>query len=359
MRNPLALFLAALFILLAGCVAPGPERTPDAKRQLLWPRPPDQPRFVFEGLLRSAADILVETDEMRVQRMLTGRRISDKPVIDKPAGIAVRGGLVYVAEPSAKAITVFDLQRRRLFRFGLRKPNSLERPQAIAVDTAGLVYVLDSALRKVMVFDDLGLFKYAIDLGRSFTHPVAVAVNPDGSLIYVVDRGDVGNADHKVVAYTPDGSERYRIGSRGEEAGQFNIPLAAAVGTDGTLYVADAGNFRIQALDRRGQYRFSFGGPGLETGRFSRPRGIALDGEGNIYVSDAGFNNVQIFDADGRLLMPLGRLSSEAGPGNYSLIAGIAVDETNRLYIVDHFFKKIDVFRRLGDEEARRLATTP
>jgi hypothetical protein len=37
------------------------------------------------------------------------------------------------------------------------------------------------------------------------------------------------------------------------------------------------------------------------------------------------------------------------------LIAGIAVDDTNRLYVVDHYFRKIDVFRRLSDEEGKRL----
>jgi hypothetical protein len=48
-------------------------------------------------------------------------------------------------------------------------------------------------------------------------------------------------------------------------------------------------------------------------------------------------------------------LSSESGPGNYALIASIAVDESNRLYVTDHLFRKIEVFRRLSDEEGKRL----
>ena len=70
-------------------------------------------------------------------------------------------------------------------------------------------------------------------------------------------------------------------------------------------------------------------------------------------MADAGFNNVQIFDARGQLLMPLGRLSQQPGPGHYALIGAIAVDDTNRLYITDNLFRKIDVFRRLSDDEGK------
>ena len=326
------------------------------KYQLIWPAPPDQPRFKFEGILRSAADILPKTLDFDLKQEVTGKVvISDKPVINKPSGIAVRNGLVYVAEPTIKAITVFDLSRRKLFRFGLREPNALKLPQAIALDAAGLVYVLDSLARKVVVFDSLGLFVNDINFEKTaFSNPVAVAVSPDGNTVYIVDRGDIANNEHKVVALAPDGKERFRIGPRGSENGQFNIPLAATVGADGALYVVDAGNFRVQVFDASGKFKRVFGGVGSELGRFSRPRSIALDNEGNVYVSDNAFNNVQIFNAEGQLLMPLGNISHEAGPGNFSLISAIAVDEANRLYVTDNYFKKIEIYSRIPDVESKR-----
>lgn len=349
--------LALSLIMLAGCalVDKDSAKRNQKKAALLWPAPPDQPRFAYEGLLRSAADVTVESEEMRMKRLLTGQGgIDDRPVIDKPAGIAMRNGRLYVADPAAKAVTVFDLARRKIFRFGQREPNVLARPQAIALDAKGQIYVLDSGLRKVMVFDGMGLFVFSLALDKGFSNPVGVTVSPDGNTIYVVDRGDLDNTEHKVVALGPDGRERFRLGPRGVEDGKFNIPLAAAVAGDGTLYVVDSGNFRIQAFDGQGNFRFSFGGPGAEPGRFSRPRAIAVDREGNVYVADTGFNNVQIFNAQGQLLMPLGGLSNEPGPGNYSLIGPVAVDETKWLYVVDHYFRKIEVFRRLTDEEGKR-----
>jgi sugar lactone lactonase YvrE len=353
------LVLVPLLIGLWAC-APAPQKSGKvaaAPQNLLWPPPPDLPRFEFETVLQSAADISPETDESRWKRALQGRPdTSDALVISKPSAIVSRNGRVYVAEPGARAITVFDAARKRLFRFGLREPNVLKRPQALALDDAGKVYVLDPQLKKVMIFDGMGLFLQAISLGRAFSNPVGIAVQGDGATVYVVDRGNVDQDDHKVVALAPDGTERFRLGPRGSGPGQFNIPLAAAVAPDGTLYVVDSGNFRIQAFDATGKFKLQFGGAGVGIGQFSRPRAISLDQDGNIYVSDGGFNNVQIFDAAGQLLMPLGRLSREPGPGNYALIAGIAIDETRRLYVVDHYFKKIEVFRWLSDEEAHKKA---
>ncbi|MDZ4253149.1 MAG: hypothetical protein U1A72_11345 [Sulfuritalea sp.] len=347
--------LAPLLVGLCACAPVATKQTKAAAPQnLLWPPPPDLPRFEFETVLQSATDITVESDVERWQRSIQGMRpLSDALVLDKPSAVASRAGRVYVAEPSAGAITVFDASRKRLFRFGLREPNVLKRPQALALDDAGKVYVLDPQLRKVMVFDAIGLFLHSISLGRGFTNPVGIAVQGDGMTVYVVDRGNVEQDDHKVVALAPDGSERFRLGPRGKAPGQFNIPLAAAVAADGTLYVVDSGNFRIQAFDAKGEFKFEFGGAGTAIGLFSRPRAISLDRDGNIYVGDGGFNNVQIFSASGQLLMPLGRLSRDPGPGNYALLAGVAIDETGRLYVLDQYFKKIEVFRWLSDDEAR------
>ena len=360
-RLPSALGAGLLIavITLWGCVGPSVD-APRKREQLWWPAPPDQPRFVFEAILRSEANIVSETEDQRWRRQMTGTTRSDQPILGKPSGIAVREGRVYVAEPAVKAVTVLDAVRGKLFRFGLRPPNTLERPQALAIDDEARVYVLDAGLHRVMVFDELGLFQFAINFKGGFTNPVAVAVSADGATIYVVDRGDLANNDHKVVAFAPDGREKFRIGPRGDADGLFNIPLAATVSRDGTLLVADSGNARIQAFDGDGKFKFAFGGFGAELGRFSRPRSIATDKEGNIYVADAGFNNVQIFDARGQLLMPLGRLSQQPGPGNYALIGAITVDDTNRLYITDNLFRKIDVFRRLSDDEGKlRLRNAP
>lgn len=347
--------IACLLLVLAttACVPPkrsteNATRPPPAIR--VWPQPPDPPRFEFEAVLRSAADISIVSDEERWQRALRGLagEVSDAPVISRPTAIASRHGRVYAAEPAVKAITVFDVPRRKIFRFGLREPNLLKRPQALAIDDRNQVYVLDAALRKVLVFDDIGLFRFEIELGTDLANPVGIATSGDGQSIYIVDRGNVEQDDHKVVALAPDGRRRFVLGRRGAKPGEFNIPLAAATAPDGTLYVVDSGNFRIQAFGPGGEFKFEFGGVGTGIGNFSRPRAIAVDRGGNIFVGDGGFNNVQIFNSAGQLLMPLGRLSRNPGPGHFALLAGLAVDETGRIYVLDHYFRKIEVYRPVG-----------
>lgn len=214
--------------------------------------------------LQSATDITVESDAERWQRSIQGGRSATGWCSTSPRR-SPAGQAAYVAEPSARAITVFDASRKRLFRFGPREPNVLKRPQALALDDEGKVYVLDPQLRKVMVFDAIGLFLHSIALGRKFTNPVGIAVQGDGKTVYVVDRGNVEQDDHKVVALAPDGSERFRLGPRGKAPGRLNIPLAATVAADGTLYVVDSGNFRIQAFGAKGEFKSSSAGrePGL------------------------------------------------------------------------------------------------
>lgn len=331
---------------VSGCaVTSSREEAPPV--QLAWPAPPDPPRYVFEGVLRSPADVQPENDDQRLRRLLTGQRsIPSKPVYRKPAAISAMGGRIYVADQPSATVVVFDIPRGRVFEMGVREPNDLKKPVSLALDARRNVYVLDATLRKVMVYDGLGLFLFSVELAKEVTQPSGVAVSPDGQKIFVVDRGSLGGGDHKVVAYAPDGRELYRLGPRGGEPGQFNIPVAATVSADGTLWVLDSGNFRVQGFDLEGRHLLSFGSVGNGFGQFSRPRSLATDQDGNIFVSDGSFNNVQIFNPAGELLMWIGKPDLREAPGQFGLVAAVAADETGRLYVADHYHNKIEVYRR-------------
>lgn len=338
--------IVAISLLLGGCVISSTQTEKEPKIQLEWPEPPDGPRYIYETQLRSEADIRAATDEEQLRKMLTGRgSVPDNLVYRKPSALAARKGRVYVADPPTNAIVVFDITRRRTYQVGVREPNRITKPVSLAIDGQDNIYVLDSVLRKVMVYDALGLFMYAVGDPKAFTQPAGVAVSQDGKKIFIVDRGSVEGNDHKVVAYNPDGTELFRIGPRGSGPGQVNIPVSASVTPDGTLLILDSGNFRVQAFDLDGKHRFSFGSVGNGLGQFSRARSIATDREGKIFVSDASFNNVQIFNPAGELLMWIGSSGMRNVPGQFGLIAGIAVDETGRLYIADHYHTKIEVYR--------------
>lgn len=347
--------MVACAAMLLGCSTTPEKSLGSFNGPLVWPQPPEQPRYAYETILRSPADVAEpELDKDRLIRQLSGAPApSDRPVFEKAAAIAARQGRIYVTDTSTETIVVFDVPRRRVFRFGQRAPNSLAKPSGIALDGLSNVYVADAKRRQIMVFDSLGLYLRVIGGPEDLERPTGVAVSSDGERIYAVDRSDNESNNHRVVIYGKDGKKLKTIGKRGSGDGEFNVPLQAAVASDGVLYVLDSGNFRVQAFDRDGNFIRAFGSPGVYPGNLARPRGIAVDDDGNVYVTDASFNNFQVFQPDGQLLLAVGQGSGESNPGRYGLLSGIAADETGRIYVVDQFFNKVEVFRRLTDIHAR------
>lgn len=342
--------------MVGGCAAPPATVTVSAPPpQVYWPSPPDPPRLKFEATLRSSAGVEQESDEETLKRLITDQSRTVGPAFAKPGGIAAHKGRIYVVDTVMRCVVVFDIPRRRVFRFGVREPNRLNKPTDIAVDGLGRTYVTDVKAKTVMVFDSLGLYLRSIGKPGDFERPVGVAVNRAGDRVYVVDRGTVEDERHQVVVFDGEGKHLRALGPRGREAGQFNMPVAASVADDGTLYVLDAGNFRVQSFDREGNFLGVFGEAGNALGQLARPRGIAVDREGNIYVTDAMFGNFQIFNREGLLLLAIGQLNRSDGRAHYGLPASIAVDDENRIYVADQLFNKVEVFRRLSDVESDSL----
>lgn len=338
---------------LGGCsTAPPPvaDRGP-----VLWPAPPEQPRFRHEATLRNAASVRDESTQAQLRRLTTGdddARIS----FGKPLAVAARQGRVYVTDTEGRRVFVFDLPRRRTFSFGLRLEGELKKPGGICVDAQGQVYVVDTTARRLVVYDELGLFVAAIDGSRHWHRPTAVAVSPDGSRIHVVDTGGVESDSHRLWLYDARGKDLGTLGRRGEAEGEFNLPAEAVVSADGsTLWVLDAGNFRVQAFDAQGRFVRAFGSVGNGIGQFARPRGLAVDADGLLCVSDALFCNVQVFQGDGTLLLAIGGRAERDAPGRYLLPARLTFDETGRLYVVDQVLHKIEVLQRLTDAQGLQL----
>jgi len=340
---------------LAACsTAPQQEEN---RGPVVWPRPPDQPRFAFETVLRSAADLRsAESARDRMLREMTGAGSDlDTPVLRSPTGVDARIGHIYVSGTATRTIIAFDVPRRKLFRFGVRQPGTLAQPTGLAVDDRMFVYAADAKRRQVIVYDRLGLFQRAIGGPADLERPAGVAVSRNGERVYVIDRSDNESDNHRVVVYDKDGAKLQVIGTRGSGEGQFNVPLQGAVAPDGTLFVLDSGNFRVQAFDRDGKFLRAFGGAGVNPGNLARPRGIAVDNDGNVYVTDASYTNFQVFTPQGQLLLAVGRASRESKPGQYGLLNGISVDETGRVYVVDQLFNKVEVIRRLSNAEGEKI----
>jgi DNA-binding beta-propeller fold protein YncE len=347
---------ACLSIVLGGCAAPPVADKPAVP---VWPPPPDTPRYTYEHTLRSLRDLQPVRPTSLKEIVTAESRAAEQPVLGKPYDVAAYRGRIYVTDTLASCVWVFDVPRRRIFRFGERYEGTLGKPLGIAVDREQRVYVADEGSRRIVIYDGIGLFLRAIE-SELLAKPVDVAVSRDGGRIYVVDMGGIDTDSHRVVVFDANGGHVTTIGRRGSGPGEFNLPTAAAVAGDGTLYVLDAGNFRVQAFDAGGAFLRSFGAAGTGFGQFARPRAIAVDDAGNLLITDAQFGNVQLFTPQGDLLMFIGDAHMEPAPGHYPLLAGAAVDETGRIYLVDQYFTKVEVLRPLrGADPAGLVGPQP
>lgn len=145
-------------------------------------------------------------------------------------------------------------------------------------------------------------------------------------------------------------------GTAGDQPGQFNSPRAIALGPDGSIYVADTRNNRIQKFDADGVFETSWGGLGKNEdntafpGAFNEIWGIAVDNQGNVYASDTWNHRIQKFDGDGKFLKQWGTFGlTEAGLTAMWGPRGVAVDEEGNVYVADTGNKRILVFSSDGD----------
>lgn len=337
--------LAWLIALLAACAPIAQKPQQAAQEPLVFPAPPDEPRFVYERSLYTSADVVPDDSQASIRRLLTGEARGGTP-LTKPYAVAVHQGRVFLSDTVERYVVVFDVPQGRYFRIGESEPGRLVKPIGLDVDRAGTLYVADATQKTVVVFDRDGNYLRRIGSEQTFDRLASVSVDPSGERIYIVDIGGVLSDKHRVRVFDAKTSTHlFDIGKRGKEPGEFNLPRDVAVGRDGQLYIVDSGNFRVQVFDAQGRFLHAFGTIGKQLGNFARPKEIAADKEGNVYVVDAAFANFQIFNADGDLLMFVGERAEKDGPAKYMLPSGIHVDEDGRVYLVDQWFRKVDVFR--------------
>lgn len=337
------LILAAA-LALGGCMSV-PESREVAQEIPVFPPPPDEPRFIYERSLYSSADVMPDESTSKFKRMVTGEQLQGEGLA-KPYGIAVHHGRVFVSDTARHVVMVFDIPEKRFFMIGDDEAGALALPIGLDVDRHGNIYVADGTAKQIMIYNRNGKFLHAIGGATWFHRPLGVAVDADGLRLYVVDSGGVQSEEHRVRVFDAQtGKHLFDFGKRGTKPGEFNLPQDVAVAPDGTVYVVDGGNFRVQKFQSDGTLISVFGTIGRQGGQFSRPKEVAVDSHGNVYVVDAAFGNFQIFTSQGQLLLAVGGRSDRDAPAKYMLPSGIAVDDDGRIYIVDQYFRKVDIYR--------------
>ena len=125
------------------------------------------------------------------------------------------------------------------------------------------------------------------------------------------------------------------MGNKGNGQGEFQQPMGIALDPVGNLYVADAGNDRVQKLGPRGEYIEEIGTFGWDPGQFNRPVDVATSSGGlEVYVADSRNNRIQVLSPHFRVLGLLGGRDVE-GPLRLGTLGGIAVSDIGEIIVTD------------------------
>lgn len=206
----------------------------------------------------------------------------------------------------------------------------LNFPSAVAVDRTGHVYIADTMNHRIRRVEagtgtistiaGFGQPRYGGDGGPSVSaglnEPAALVVSGTGTL-FVADQSnnriraiDLVSGRIRTVAGT--GSAGYNGDGIPAVEASLAGPSGLAIGSDGTLYIADTFNGRIRAIDPLtgiirtvagdgGEYRYQTGGE-PPSNSLSRPGGIAVDSHGNLFITDSDNHLIRRWDrASGRL----------------------------------------------------------
>lgn len=341
-RNRRRAFVVALITLLVtGCQTASAPSVVDEGQRLVWPDPPASARIRFLFDVRSPSDFGIRPNLFRrLLNWVSGREV---PRLIRPHALSTDpDGRLWVTDPGARLIHVFDPKQMDYRSLPRRGDPPVVSPIAVTHDSKGVTYVTDSALNVVHRFDRDGHALETWGAEANLIRPTGAAFAPLSRTLWVVDTGH-----HRVVGFDERGRIVRTIGARGSSAGKFNYPTHLTIAPDGRLFVTDTLNFRVQIFSPTGEPLGTIGELGDGPGSLSKPKGVALDRDGHVYVVDALFDNVQIFDAEGRLLLHFGNAGSK--PGAFWLPAGIHITDGRTIYVADSYNQRIQVFEYLGE----------
>ncbi|NSW51487.1 MAG: glycosyltransferase family 39 protein [Anaerolineae bacterium] len=199
---------------------------------------------------------------------------------------------------------VVDLQSDFVFGSFGSEPGSFNTPRGIAAAPDGSLYVADSLNNRIQHFtfdgvfiNEWGGFGDAVNTGApggTFNEPWDVAVGPDGS-VYVADTWN-----HRIQKFTAEGDFITMWGYFGtaETPDAMWGPRSVVVDQKGLVYVTDTGNKRVVVFTEDGEFFAEFGGAGFDPGKFDEPVGLAIAPDGKLFVADTWNRRIQSFLVD-------------------------------------------------------------
>ena len=247
---------------------------------------------------------------------------------------------------------------------------------SVAVDSAGSLYIADwgnNRIREVSggvitTVAGNGTQGSSGDNGPAtsaeLNGPAAIAVDSAGNL-YIADTGNhrVRKVSNGVIATVAGNGTQGFSGDNGPATNaQLYYPEGVAVDSAGNLYIADAYNNRIRKVSNgvittvagNGAFGISGDDGPATSGQLYEPSGVAVDSAGNLYIADTQDNRIRKV-SNGVITTIAGDgvpgFSGDNGPAtgaNLAFPSGVAVDSAGNVYIADTDNNRIRILTPTG-----------
>lgn len=232
---------------------------------------------------------------------------------------------------------------------------SFNAPHGIAFAADGSFYLTDSRNNRVLHFTSSGeLLQQWGSVSTTepaapgtFREPWGIAVAPDGS-VFVADTWN-----HRIQRFSANGEYLNGWGYFGQAQTPDGMwgPRDIVVSKNGEVYVTDTGNKRIAIFNYQGEFLGQFGSSGIDLGQFDEQVGIAMDEEGSVYVADTWNQRIQVFQPDGgtKTYLPVRQWLIEGWYGqSLENKPFITVDKNANVYVADPEGFRVLVFDKFG-----------